>query len=184
MGSRAAALVLSLCLPSGALAQVPEPGEPAARFVAQVSEAFFDLLPTENHAQARAFFEPELAEMLTPAAWETTRERLLAEAGTIPRYRAHGLSFYPQAEVLLAAFTRRNTSNDICSIFDHLRLSRLVDAGRGSNRAYADRAIRGTPRHHAADGARGRGADPSVLALPARCDRGHFGSFQSAVRPL
>lgn len=122
MGNRAAALALSLslCLPSGALAQVPEPGEPAARFVAQVSEAFFDLLPTENHAQARAFFEPELAEMLTPAAWETTRERLLAEAGTIPRYRAHGLSFYPQAEVLLAAVDFSGTGRDGAVICGYL----------------------------------------------------------------
>ncbi|MDU8944549.1 hypothetical protein [Ovoidimarina sediminis] len=103
MANRAAALVIALGLPVAALAEAPQPGEDAARLVGQVSEALFDLLPTEDHANARAFFTPEFAELLSEEEWNGLRKSLLAEAGAIPRYRAHALSFYPQADQLIAA---------------------------------------------------------------------------------
>ena len=103
MGSRCALLAACVLLPITVSAEVPEPGDEAARLVAGVSEALFDLLPTEDHTSARAFFAPGLAEIMTAGEWIALRERISEEAGETPRYLPHGLTFYPQAEALMAA---------------------------------------------------------------------------------
>ncbi|MEL6643833.1 MAG: hypothetical protein AAFQ79_07860 [Pseudomonadota bacterium] len=84
-----------LWLSAPALAQVA-PSEAVAGRVAEASEAWFDLLPSADFEAERGYFTPSLANTMPPARWAEFRRATIARSGgATPRYRGHGLTFYP-----------------------------------------------------------------------------------------
>jgi hypothetical protein len=82
-------------------AQVP-PSEQTTKLVQDVTDAFFNLMPSDNYEAERAFMTDDFASRTPLQVWKSSREQFKVLAGSTPPYAPHRLTYYQEGALLAA----------------------------------------------------------------------------------
>jgi hypothetical protein len=72
------------------------------KLVEMQTETFFDLMTKNKFDDERAFMTPEFAQIVNSNDWADSRQRLVDQLGSTPRYQVHNVTYYDQVNLYAA----------------------------------------------------------------------------------